>query len=275
MKDFLLSVFREASPLQRSRGEQLSVEELLDAAEARVDRELAAEPLLQADLWDDLAETRASAGNFERAEVLVEKALAAKRAHLPADDLSLVESLVNRGAIANLDQRAEAALTSLDDAARILVARGEAESEPATALAINRVHALLLLERNDEAAAEAERAYLLTARWRPDSGDAAMQRHNAGMIAVRRGRFDEARGHFESAIAELEAVVGPDHALVRIPLVGLADLLENHLDQVAAAVPLYERSVAIARLLYPEGSPARAKAEADLKRARGKLAGQP
>ncbi|MCB1007959.1 MAG: serine/threonine protein kinase [Acidobacteria bacterium] len=272
MKDFLISVFREASPVQRRRGEPLSIEELLDAAEARIDTELADEPLLQADLWDDLAETRASADALERAQVLIEKALAAKRGHLPPDDLSLVESLVNRGSIANLRKRPEEALAAFDEAARILVARGEADSEPAAALSINRVHALLLAERNEEAAVEAARAHFLVERWYPGSPDAAMQSHNAGMIAERLGRYEEARGHFERALDELEAVVGPDHALVRFPLVGLAELYENRLGDIAAALSFWERSAAIARLRFAEGTPMREKAESDLLRARGKLA---
>jgi len=272
MKDFLLSVFREASPQQRARGEPLSIEELLAAAEARIDAELAGDPLLQADLWDDLGETRASAGDLERASVLIEKAIAAKRAHLPPDDLALVESLVNRGAIANLAGQAEPALAALDEAARILVARGEADSEPATSLAINRVHALLLLGRNEEAAAAVERAHALAERWQPGTPDAAMQRVNAGIVAQRRGRYPEARDHFEKAVVELEAVVGVDHALLRVPLGWLGLLYEEHLGDLARAVAYFERCVAIARLRYPKGAATIAKFEADLARARAKLA---
>ena len=272
MKDFLLSVFQEASPLQRARGAPLSIEELLDAAEARIDGELAAEPLLQADLWDDLAETRAAAGNLERAAALIEKALAAKRTHLGAEDLSLVESLVNRGAIANLAGDGEGAVAALDEAARILATRGEEDSPRGTDLAINRVHALLLLQRNEEAAAAAERAYALTLRWRPGSPDAAMQRVNAGIIAQRRGLYLAARDHFERALVELEAVVGPDHALARTPLTWLAGLYENHLSDPVRAVEYWERGLAIARRAYPDGSPVIAKMEGDLARVRGKRA---
>lgn len=272
MKDFLLSVFREASPQQRARGEPLSIEELLAAAEARIDTELAADPLLQADLWDDLGETRASAGDLERASALIEKAIAAKRANLPANDLSLVESLVNRGAIANLAGRAGPALAALDEAARILAARGEADSEPATTLAINRVHALLLLGRNEEAAEAVERAHALAERWQPGTPDAAMQRVNAGIVAQRRGLYPEARDHFERAVVELEAVVGPDHALLRVPLGWLGQLYEDHLGDLGRAAALYERGLAIARLRYPKGAATIAQYEADLARVRAKLA---
>ena len=274
MKDFLLSVFREASPQQRARGEALSIDELLDAAEARIDTELAADPLLQADLWDDLGETRASADDLERASVLIEKAIAAKRAHLPPDDLALVESLVNRGAIANLSGQAEPALAALDEAARILAARGEADSEPATSLAINRVHALLLLGRNDEAAVAVERAHALAQRWQPGSPDAAMQRVNAGIVAQRRGRYPESRDHFERAVVELEAVVGPDHALLRVPLGWLGLLYEEHLGDLPRAVSYFERCVAISRLRYPKGAATIVKFEAELARTRAKLAAQ-
>ncbi len=268
MKDFLLSIFREASPQQRARGAPLSIEELLDAAEARIDGELAADPLLQADLWDDLAETRAATGETEPAAELIEKAIAAKRAHLLPDDLSLVESLVNRGAIANLAGQPESAIRALDEAEAILVARGEVDSQPATSLAINRVHALLVLGRNDEAAAAVERAHALAQRWQPGSPDAAMQRVNAGIVALRRERYEEARDFFERAIGELEAVVGPDHALVRIPHSWVGEVYELHLGDPSRAVEHYERALAISRLNFPPASPATARLEEKVARAR-------
>jgi eukaryotic-like serine/threonine-protein kinase len=301
MKDFLISVFQEASPLQRARGAPLSIEELLDAAERRIDTELADEPLLQADLWDDLSETRASAGDLEAASKLIDKALAAKRAHLPANDLSLVESLTNRGAIwnllstearrglaegrlgsererpaleAELARRAEASLAALDEAREILRARDEAHSEPAVNVSVNRVHALLLLDRDEEGAAEAELATRLTDRWRADSPDAAMQHHNSALIAIRQGRADDAIRHFLIAVERLEKLLGPDHALVQLPVLGLADLYENRLGDVAGAIPYYERALAIVKLHYPEGNPERIEREKDLRRAQVKLAAE-
>jgi tetratricopeptide (TPR) repeat protein/tRNA A-37 threonylcarbamoyl transferase component Bud32 len=300
MKDFLISVFQEASPIQRARGAPLSIEELLDAAERRIDDELADEPLLQADLWDDLAETRASSGDYAAGSKLIDKALAAKRAHLAPDDLSLVESLVNRGAIWNLlateasrdlegegrrvegtareslsrelVRRAEAGLAALGEARAILERRGEPDSQPAVNIAVNTVHALLALDRNDEAAVASARATELVERHLPGSPDAAMQHHNSALIALRRGRHEEAKREFEIAIARLETILGPDHALVGLPLLGLADLLENRMDDVAGSIPHYERAVAIARAQYPEGNPERVEKERDLAEARAKLA---
>ena len=101
---------------------------------------------------------------------------------------------------------------------RAVVSRNTAK---AATLAINRVHALLMLERNDEAAAEVERAHALNQRWRPGSPDAAMQRVNAGIVAMRRGRYQESRGFFERASAgatndQVESVFRPRRRLPRI-----------------------------------------------------------
>ena len=296
MKDFLISVFQEASPMQRARGTPLSIEELLDAAEKRIDAELADEPLLQADLWDDLAETRASAGDYLAASALIDKALAAKRAHLPVNDLSLVESLTNRGAIWNLlandsargidrsvekpgdakrvelEERTARAVAALDEALAILEALGEAESRWAINVSVNRVHALLAVDRNEEAAEESARVGALFEKWSPGSPDAAMQHHNSALIALRLGRHEESKRHFLTAIEKLEAVVGPDHALVAYPVLGLADLLENRMNDVAGAIPYYERAVAIAAHNYPPGNPERVEKERDLAEAKAKLA---
>jgi hypothetical protein len=137
---------------------------------------------------------------------------------------------------------------------------------------VNRVHALLVLERDDEAAAAAERATALTDRWRAGSPDAAMQHHNAALIALRRDRFAEARAHFLAAIEGLERSVGPDHALVSLPVLGLADLHENRLADLAGAIAYYERALAIVERHYPPGNPERLERERDLARAKAKLA---
>jgi tetratricopeptide (TPR) repeat protein len=300
MKDFLISVFQEASPMQRERGAPLSIQELLDSAERRIDVELASEPLLQADLWDDLAETRASAGEYDAASALIDKALAAKRAHLDRLDPSLVESLGNRAAISNilatesnrqleqlgpnagnglrerhaseLARHAESALVTLDEADAILRQRGEADSKPAVNLTINRVLSLIALERHEEAAIASERASALADRFAPDSVDAAMQHHNSGLIALRRGQHAEARRHFLTAIERVERILGADHAVVAIPLLALADLLENRMGDVAASIPYYERALAITKLHYPEGNPELVEKQRDLSEARAKLA---
>ncbi len=273
MKDFLLSVFQEASPTQRKRGEPLTLAQLLDAAERRIDTELADDPLLQADLWDDLGETRASSGELEAATALIEKALATKRAHLGADDPSIAESLVNRAAIATLGEPdAQRALAALDEAIRILRAAGLADAEPAVAASINRVHVLLLLERNAEALVEAGRARELTLRWwGADSPDTAMQLYSVGQISKRLGRFDAARAEFEQCLTELERVVGKDHALAIHPLSALADLdqLQGRLE---AAIASHERALAVARLRLPADHSRRLGIERDLAELRKKIA---
>jgi hypothetical protein len=101
-----------------------------------------------------------------------------------------------------------------------------------------------------------------------------MQHHNRGLIALRLERHEESKREFLIAIERLEAVVGPDHALVSYPVLALADLLENRMNDVAGAIPYYERAVAIAAHNYPPGNPERMEKEKDLAEARAKLAAQ-
>lgn len=246
IKDFLLSVFREASPLQRARGEPLSLEELLDAAEARIATELQAEPLLQADLWDDLAETRAANGDFEAADRLIQKALEAKRALLDPDDASLAESLANRGVFALFRGRHTEALVDLDEADRILRGAGRDHSRLGAEIATNRTNALLQAGRAEEALTEARRAFALHGEVTGlDHVETWMQLSNVAMIEMRLERPAAAAVTFERVIAGMIAASDDQHALLVYPLRGLGRAQEAVGDPIAAEAS-HRRALALA-----------------------------
>ncbi len=243
MKDFLLSIFREASPMQRDREEPLSIAALLDRAEARIDAELADDPLLQADLWDDLAETRAAVGDFAAADRLIERALAAKLAHLRPGDPSIAESLANRSSFAAIRGDGAAALADADRALAILEAAGAGDSRQGAELATIRTNSLLQVGRAEEALAEARRAHGLHVRHTgADHAETILQLSNVASIALRLGLHLEARETFREVVAAASRSAGASHALLYYPLRGLGRA-EEALGNAAAAEAAFRRAL--------------------------------
>jgi tetratricopeptide (TPR) repeat protein len=96
----LESVFRKLDPRAEEKG--LSLKEQLvsqlDAVAARLDKEYADQPLLQARLRDALAQAELGLGEAGRAAALLKEVLAGRRQHLPADDpltLTSTDNLAN------------------------------------------------------------------------------------------------------------------------------------------------------------------------------------
>jgi serine/threonine-protein kinase len=245
IKEFLLSIFQEASPQQRARDEPLTLSALLDAAERRAADELAGDPVLQAEVWDDLAEARLAAGDFAAGRALIERALAQKRAELGPDHPAVAESLANRAYLALNETRGEAALADVEEAERIVAAAGAGESDLAVVLAQSRAVALHSLGRLEEALAAARRGYELGRRVRgADHRETVMTLSNIASIELRLGRTAAARDAFREVIAAVERGSGPTHVTLFYPLrsLGRAELA---LGELAAAETAQRRALAI------------------------------
>ncbi len=89
---FLVDTFKQADPLH-SRGERLSVREILDRGERRVSRELVRQPDIQAALMDAIGEVNLGLGRIDRAAPLLESSLATRRRTLGRESLEVAESL--------------------------------------------------------------------------------------------------------------------------------------------------------------------------------------
>ena len=89
---FLVDTFKQADP-SHTRGERLSAREILDRGAARVSRELAGQPDIQAALMDAIGEVNLGLGRIDRAAPLLEGALATRRRTAGSESLEVAESL--------------------------------------------------------------------------------------------------------------------------------------------------------------------------------------
>ncbi|HKI04163.1 MAG TPA: serine/threonine-protein kinase [Thermoanaerobaculia bacterium] len=89
---FLVDTFKQADPYQTRRG-QLTAREILDQGEARVSRELAGRPDVQAALMGAIGEVDYGLGRYDEAEPLLERALALRLEVYGPESLEAAESL--------------------------------------------------------------------------------------------------------------------------------------------------------------------------------------
>jgi serine/threonine-protein kinase len=251
VKDFTLGLFESSDP-DVAGGDRLTAEQILERGLERIDRDLAGQPALQADMLEVVGDVLLKLGRYDEARGPFERAVALRRAVAGESPAELGRALVRLGDAAHfrLDlDRAEALyreaaaiqgralgddhpdrLATLALLGRVALDRGDAAS------ASDQLGPLLRRSRgalgDDHPLAVEIEAALAEARLR--TGDAATaERLFAHVLAVQRSRFPEV--HSEVATAE------NNHGAA----------LEA-LGRLAAAEAAYRRALAIdERLLGP------------------------
>ncbi len=93
---FLLDTFKDADPYH-TKGEHLTADEILTTGAERVSRDLSGRPDVQAALMDAIGEVERGLGRYDRAEPLLARGLALRRATFGPDSLEAAESLEHLG----------------------------------------------------------------------------------------------------------------------------------------------------------------------------------
>jgi tetratricopeptide (TPR) repeat protein len=121
---FLVDLFKISDPSE-ARGNSVTAREMLDKGAARVDRELAKEPAIQARLMDTLGSVYMGLGLFNQARPMIDRALTTRRRLPGIDPLDLSDSLSHQGDLLGLQAEYDAAEKAYREAIRIESARPE------------------------------------------------------------------------------------------------------------------------------------------------------
>ncbi len=89
---FLLDTFKDADPYH-TKGERLTADDILTQGAERISRDLSGRPDVQAALMDAIGEIERGLGRYDRAEPLLDRSLALRRATFGPDSLEAAESL--------------------------------------------------------------------------------------------------------------------------------------------------------------------------------------
>ncbi len=234
-------LFEGASP-DSGGGRELTARQLLDDGWPWIERELDGQPALQAEMYDTVGGIYRKLGDFDRAQTLADRALAAARAG--ADPRGLARALRGRGRVA-FDRGDDAlAATLLDEAlVRFRAVDGEDAIEVATTLQdLGRLHDR---RRESEAAQAAFRDALAIRRKRLGEDDPAIAEtlQGLGMSLRRDGDYAGAEPLLAQALSLRRQRLPARHPDIAYTLVDLAQV-RNDLGDYASAEALYREALA-------------------------------
>ncbi len=251
VKDFALGLF-EASDPDLALGEVLTAAEILERGVSRIDRELAGQPALQADMLDLVGDVQVKLGRYEEAAALFERSAGLRRATGGAESPELAATLV-RWADSLLDPEVAEPLYREAASIQAEVLGADHEATLRTASHLGRLH----FDRGDRERASFELAETL-ARQRRALGDRhpeTMETQDAlARVRLAERAFAEAERLFAGVLAEREGRLGELHSTVAEALVNRGSALDA-LGRLPEAEAAYRRAVAIDRKLLGNAHP--------------------
>jgi serine/threonine-protein kinase len=287
IRDFLVSVFEVSSP-DRAGGETVTARQLLDRGSARVNAELASEPVLRSDMLVVLGRLYRQLGLYDPAGRHLQEALTLHRQR-PGTAPALVETLLELASVRfeeGANDEAESLLreavaiaaategpqgpgvaAATTDLAAVFRARGqfdEAESLSREAIAMRRaagdaagladaLNGLGVILNDARRPADAvvvlREAVGLSRAARADHTKTVLAECNLAQALHRSGELDAAIQTFERCIADRRRLLGETHPDVGLALNNLA-LVHSNRNEYEAAERLMTEALAIQRAAY-------------------------
>ncbi len=250
---FMVGLFEESDPAN-ARGEEITARELLDQGVEQIEV-LEGQPEVQAKMLNTLGVVYYQLGSYEKAQPLLERSLAQRRAALGPEHEDIAQSLYDlswvlgeRGAYEESEQLLLEALTMW----RKLLG----DNHPNVAQTLNDL-GVTLFETGDFDKSEAYfREALMIRRevFEQDHEDLAESMHNLASILHERRAYDEAEELYRISLTMWRNVLGEDHPNVRANLNSLGTLMYDR-GAYDEAETLFRESLALRRKLMGSEHP--------------------
>ena len=244
VSSFLRGLF-EASMPRRAAGEKLTAQDLLDAGAARVDRELAGQPEVQASMLALLGSVYLQMGFSQKAQPLLERSLALRERFPGKGGVDLAESLYQLGLLKSHEGHYESGEVLLRKAVRI---REALPASPALAETLSGLGGTLKMRGR---LAEARVLYQRAVAVEEKTGGANLHKWLTNLAAVEEdlGDFDRAQKLLERALQIAGGTEGKAAFQTDVTLFNLASLLRAREDY-AQALPVFLKAWAISERMY-------------------------
>jgi eukaryotic-like serine/threonine-protein kinase len=244
VSEYLIGLFEASDPLGLE-SDSLDLRTLLERGEVRAE-ELVRQPELQAQMLDVLGRIHTRLSNYERAETLLDRALAVRR-HLDPNGLDVAQTLANLGSLYRFQGRLDAA----EDALRESLAIREGRLPPQHSAIAATLDALGVVLNQKGAYEDAEALLRLALNMRRAIYEEphemiAYSLNNLGAALYQQGRYAAAEPLFRESIALIREVYGPDHAEIAMDLANLGVVLET-MGRFTAADSTMTEAVRISR----------------------------
>lgn len=254
MRDFLLRLFAAANPYGEEEG-SVTVRELVEIGVQQVETEFAEEPEIRADMLGNLGEVLMGLADYERAERLLDEAVALQR-ELHGEDHPDVALALQRYSLvlSELDQDADAERFARDS----LAMRRRLYTEPHEEV-VDSLDRLATVEyrlgRYEESEARWREAIALRrALVEGDDADVATLLNNLGVALGKQERLRESEAIHREALAQRRRLYGRDHAEVSQSLNNLAVNLRNQ-GRYSEAETFLREALEVRRRVFGEQHP--------------------
>jgi serine/threonine-protein kinase len=249
VSDFLQGLFAISDP-SASGGDDVTARELLDVGAARIERELAGQPLVQARMMHVMGTVYRQLGRFDEAAPLLERALTLRRTRLAPDHPDVAASLHSLALLRQKTGR-YAASDSLYRAALAIQRDRLGPDDPVVAATLHNWGTLLHTQgQYDRADSLYRRALdIRTDALGATDPTATGTRSEMATLQYDRGDLDGAEQLYRETLAQQRAHFASDHPDLALTLNNLAMVL-RHQGQFDEAEALYEDALAMRQRLY-------------------------
>jgi serine/threonine protein kinase len=254
VSSFLIDVFEQADP-ERARGEQMTVEEVLDSASQQLSRELVAQPTARARLLATLGTVYGNLGNFTDAEQALRTSLEVRLKMYSADDPAVADAQRRLGSVLTERQQRAEANELLEAALRTYKAKlGSKSKEVATTL-----HNLARLRQVQERFGESSSMYgeavaILESDSSARFSDLALTLNDWALLLSYQNDFAGAERIYRRVLTLATNRLGSNHPHIAQSTHNLAVALDRQ-GKVAEAEPLYAESIAQYRKVFGNNHP--------------------
>ncbi len=255
VRDFLIDVFEGASPLQ-NRGAKLDALALLDRGETRIDEQLKAQPVLQAQLYEVLSTINIQLGRYDRALAMALKGRELMRSQ-SGEFLPLTVRLTSRAAEAAYQRGGpnDEVRQMLDRAIVYLRNQGAAGKSQLIYAQIYRAGLSSLDASSDSTIAMLTEAIAAAlAMGSPGDAPLSLALHALGLTYEMTHRPKEAIAPFTEALQLRERILGRDHPETLATRVNLA-YVTAETGSPAAAESILRAAVSANRRVFSENHP--------------------
>ncbi len=209
--DFLVELFDGANP-ERTRGESVTARAVMDEGARRVGTELKDDPVLQARLMSTIGQVYLSLGLYDDAQAQIDQALALRQQNLPAGDIAIAASEVQRGTLLEEKGDREGSRAAFEKAIAMYEALGPAGRDGLIDTNGQLGYLLSELGQVDEATRVLDRALSL-AETREPRDDARVLKilNNQASLLTTKGLQDSSLVVLGEALELSRRVYGDDH----------------------------------------------------------------
>ncbi len=248
VSDFLRGLFEVAAP-SRSGGEKITARELLDRGVARIDKDLAGEPALRADMIGIMGDVYRELALYDQGRTLLEQSVALRRRMPGEDGLDLATSLHNLARL--LEEQAEhGRARRLYEEALAIREKALGPEHPDVGRTLLGLGQVLEAQGDLKGAIRIQERALanLEKALGPRHPDVGLALRDLGAALYRNFEPVRAQERLKRALAILEASYGPDHPYTAHTRMFLGNALSGGGDRAGAraqyekALPALERA---------------------------------